>query len=364
MIGTFYRMAETLSFLRAAAVGGALILALLFHPALCSDSHLGPASPFAMALPSASGSPIIFGPAMGSRLVIFLKLSLLSMHRGVGTMVAVPISVALLGAFVWTVMPLVSMRRKLPPHYWTDAALATLVAFMASVIVMLIFPDTMAGGWGHFRRFVIIPFYWVLFLLAFGTFSPLVKGAMTSFATFAALTLLGTTIIRESTIHDQMAPLMDIESIVGSHCTVLPIVLETHPIDSAGQPMQFDYNLYFQAANRLEVANDRVVLFNYLARLAIYPIHFRPSIEPQGNIFHWGQQEQRHTFEDIDVEGFERHSGLHVDYVLVWGKVEKTSALRQKVEMLISQSQTVYLSQDKRVALYHRPADENSRCAQ
>jgi len=147
--------------------------------------------------------------------------------------------------------------------------------------VMLAFPETLGGGWTHFRRFVIYPFFWALLLLAFQSFSTRARGALMGFGIAVSLGLVGSAMYRQSIFRSQMAPLAEVDRQVGSHCTVLPLVL--NDAVSAGFPT---YNPLFQAANRLELRKDRVVLFNFLARLNVYPIRFIAGVEPQSHLFH------------------------------------------------------------------------------
>jgi hypothetical protein len=113
----------------------------------------------------------------------------------------------------------------------------------------------------------------------------------------------------------------------------------------------------FQAASRLELPDDRVVLFNFLARLNVYPIRFIASVEPQTNLFHWAPQRHAVSIETVDVAGFERTSGLHVDYVLVSSAVHgQSQPLRSEIENAVAGAGTIYSSPDGgQLRLYRRP---------
>jgi hypothetical protein len=144
---------------------------------------------------------------------------------------------------------------------------------------------------------------------------------------------------------------------------VLPIVVEKKPWDQTGTPVWIDYQPYFHVASRLELTGDRVVLFNYLARLEVYPVRFRPIFEPQAQVFHWPPRWEKTVISTIDIDGFEASSGVKVDYILRWGFFnEAPEALRQQAEKATSQFKAVYKSPDGSATLFHRRSGGNSFC--
>ena len=112
-------------------------------------------------------------------------------------------------------------------------------------------------------------------MLAFLSYSPAAKMALASIVGVITVTLYATTSSRELAVRQQMVPFAAIDDAVGAHCTLMPIMLESRPITPTGEPIYTSYGPFFQAANRLELAKDRVVLFNFLARLEIYPVKYR-----------------------------------------------------------------------------------------
>jgi hypothetical protein len=261
-------------------------------------------------------------------------------------------------------------RRQIPeqmpdqiPDRRREQAIAVVVAAVVSGVIMMAFPDSMGGGWTHFRRFEIFPFFWGLLILAFQTFPLPVMGLLLAGGTSTALALLSTMVMRQSLIHRELAPMAEVDRRVGSHCTVLPIVLDKKPWDETGKTVWIDYQPFFHAANRLELTGDRVVLFNYLARLDVYPIRFRPNFEPQANLFHWQPLRERTIIDTIDVDGFEKESGTQVDYILQWGFLNNVpEALRLQTQNAVSQFDVVYKSPDGSVTLFHRRTGGNSFC--
>jgi hypothetical protein len=106
-----------------------------------------------------------------------------------------------------------------------------------------------------------------------------------------------------------------------------------------------------------------VVLFNYLARLTPYPIHFRSGVEPQEHVFHWQPIQPETGIERVDLNGFERSSGMAVDYILLWGNLDRaTPEMQKQIEYAIGQFDVAYTSSDRRVTLYRRRNGPSSPC--
>jgi hypothetical protein len=191
-------------------------------------------------------------------------------------------------------------------------------------------------------------------------------GAAAAIALGSAASLAGliSAVDVQRTIEQQMSPLAEVDKRIGAHCTVAPVVLESHPRDATGQPMTLRFEPYFEAASRLELKDDRVVLFNFLARLEVYPVRFRPEVEPQQHLFGWRPYQHDVRTRQINVDAYEAASGLPVDYLLVWGKPSEPNALlRRQIETEASRSRLVYRSDDGWVSLYRRPTAKGGLCS-
>lgn len=406
VIGLYFRMAKAPSYGRAAALAGAFVLTFFCHAsgfvmaylgltimalvaALLSLRRISQATPSftaalvlvlkrqryilaamlapvpvaAFFLSSGGKSPIDFGIPVYYRLDQFVKLHLLAVNYPyTDRFPAFAISTLLLIGF------LVVCFRILRSHpEWTpqrrDQAIGVAAATFLAVFVMAVFPDTMGGGWTHYRRFQVYPFFWILLTLSFETFSSLLTGIYFAVGTAASLVFLNSTVGRQAIIREQLAPLAQVNQLVGNHCSVLPLVLESHLVDKQKIPDWMDYQPYFQSASRLELTGDRVVLFNYLARLTPYPVHFRPEMEPQANLFHWKPQQIDNTVEKVDLHGYEKGSGLKVDYILLWGTPpRRTPAMQREIREALTSYNLIYESTDSWVTLYQRQSGLNSVC--
>jgi hypothetical protein len=276
--------------------------------------------------------------------------------------IAAAISVLLLVVFVVASNRLIRNRANLSPQR-RNQALGAIVGTLGAIVIMMAFPDNMGGGWTHFRRFEIYPYYWILLVLAFDSFSAVFEGVFLAIGSSAALLLLASTAMRESMIRQQMAPLAAADQLIGNHCTVLPIVLEFKPVGIYEEPEWMLYDPFYESASRLELTKDRVVLFNYLARLDAYPVHFRPSMEPQSLIFHWKPQQIPMWIERVDIPQFEKSSGIPVDYILRWGGFQSARpGMPGQVQNAIADFRPIYTSPDGLVMLYKRKDGGNNSC--
>ena len=235
--------------------------------------------------------------------------------------------------------------------------------FVAMLVLALTFPDRLGGGWLHFERMALFPYFGAALCLACCPIPKPVQAVLASFAVMATLALLGDTVTLQWEIAHQMGPLADVNRLIGAHCSVLPIVLSSKPLDKDGRSLVMSYNPYFQVASRLELTDDRVALFNYQARSDVYPVLFQAGHDTQDLIFHWVPMQESTAIRTIDIERFEASSGMPVDYILQWGPLSAAAPeLRQHVLRTEQGAERVYEAPDGRVALFRRATGRRSRC--
>jgi hypothetical protein len=398
-IGCYYWMIKAPSVLRATALSGSLILTFLCHASgfimafagigvmsgafflfsLLRDRSTGLAfrqqfySLAALLVPfpivilylstATKGNAASYRVSVLSRLKQFGSLSELAVNLKRDVFVAEALSAILLVAFAIAVARIFINKRGMP-HLMRDQAVATVAAALVSALVMMVFPDTMGGGWTHFRRFEIFPFFWGLLILAFDTCTIPVVAGLLAIGVSTGIVLLNSMTTAQALIREQMTPLAEVDRLIGNHCTVLPIVTQLRPLDAGGHYVWLMYEPYFESASRLELHGDRVVLFNFLARLDVYPVHFRPNMEPQSNIFHWAPLQEDTSVKIIDVDGFKKVSGIPVDYILLWGDLKGApEGQTHQVVNAISQFNVVYRSPNSLVTLYgRRQRNQSSLC--
>lgn len=398
VIGTYFWMMKAPSYPRAVALGGCLILAFLCHAsgfimafsslaamaatlALLSISRRGRLFPslwaqrftmVALVIPLPLGVLFLtsgdkhitkYGLTLPYRLRQFAELHLLSANYPLTDR----FPIALLGglvffSFFYVVVRILTKRQDLSQSR-RDLAIAAMIATLISTVIVFIFPDIMGGGWTHFRRFEIFPFFWMVLVVAFDDLASANSVVFTTTGAVIGVWLIASLFVRQHMIREQMKPFAAADSLIAAHCTVLPIIFQSFLLDRYGNPDFMDYEPFFQAASRFELHDDRVVLFNYLARLPAYPVHFRPGIEPQANIFHWEPEHIPNNVEEIDIPDFEAGSGMRVDYILLRGDLGKRPpGMRLQVQSATRQFVSIYKSGDNGVELYRRQGDHNPSC--
>lgn len=237
-----------------------------------------------------------------------------------------------------------------------DARAATaLLLFLALLALALAFPDTLGGGWTHYKRMQMFPYFAGLLCMACLRLPSGARHALAALAVAASLVLIAGGTWRQHRIKQQLAPLAQLDKLVGRHCTVLPLVLDDGGAWAGGMAFPLKYRPFFHAASRLELRGDRLALFNYLARLDVYPVRFVPGQDQQALLFHWLPQQQDTALTRIDIGRYERSSGHAVDYVLQWGALASAAQpLRDEVRRALQDYQQVYAASDGTVLLYRR----------
>ncbi len=227
-----------------------------------------------------------------------------------------------LTAVLLACVALVLLRRRwatMPP----EARLRAAVAWSLPPVLLLValaIPDTSGGGWTHARRAELFPYLGLVLALGAAPVPAALRVAATAVAAAVSVALLALAVyVQAALVRPEMDDLMRADALVGEHCTVLPVVFEMGPVHDDGSARRIGYSPFFQGASRLELRGDRVVLFNFLARLAVYPLAFRPGVDPAELLFHWRPEQADPEARVLDIPRFEARTGLRVDYVLVWG---------------------------------------------
>jgi hypothetical protein len=329
--------------------------------------------PGALASGAASGAAFAFGAPLGERLKAFALLSPLNLqHTPLDRYLAPALAAAILASV--GLLALRCVRAQATRH--AEAGVpgnaprshVALALFAALLALALAFPDTMGGGWTHFRRMQMFPYFAGLLCLACLQLPRCARYALGGLAVAVSLALIAGGTWRQHRIKQQLAPMVEVARLVGSHCTVLPLVLDDAGAWAEGMALPPKYRPFFQAATRLELGGDRVALFNYLARLKVYPVQFRPGRDTQALLFHWLPQQQATRVERIDIAGYEQASGQAVDYVLQWGALPAAAGpLRAEVRRATLGYDPVYSAAGGAVLLYRRAAPSGgiprTRCA-
>ena len=336
------------------------------RPAQLIMEHGRQAAVFAALLPllylllahgGGGGAPVRYGVGLERRLMAMLYLNVINMHSIADKFAALMLSAMLWCGVVWAGVRLFKDRHFAPRASW-ERALGALFMVLVLFVLALVFPDTLGGGWTHFERMALFPLLAAPLCLACLPIRARGKLALITLITLASLVTLMTAVVAQSEVKRQLAPLAEVDRILGRHCSVLPLVFQARPVNK-----YVNYSPFFHAASRLELRDDRVVLFNFLARLSVYPVRYQEGRDPQEKLFGWRPQQQDVRVHMADIAGFERNAGVPVDYILQWGEVGAASVdLQAKLPEVMRGSRLVYRSADGRVRLFMREPDGHGRC--
>lgn len=304
----------------------------------------------------AAGNEVAFGAPLDQRLRGFAFLAPLNLHHTPMDRYLVPLlAAAILGSV--GILALLAVRSALAPARFpgNGRARAALLLFAALLALALAFPDTMGGGWTHYRRMQMFPYFAGLLCMACLRLGRRARNALAALAIAVSLALIAGGTWRQQRIKQQLAPMLEVERLVGRHCTVLPLLLDDGGAWASGMALPPKYRPFFHAATRLELHGDRVALFNYLARLQVYPVQFKPGQDTQALLFHWLPQQEETAVARVDIAGYERASGQAVDYILQWGALASAPApLRAEVLRALAGYAPVYTAPGGAVRLYRR----------
>lgn len=316
---------------------------------------LSPLPLVVLSLGGARGAAVVFGAPLEERLKSFVILSPLNLqHTPMDRYLAPALAAAILASVLLLALrcAMALGSRRADTRSW-----AALLLFASLLALALAFPDTMGGGWTHYRRMQMFPYFAGLLCMACLPLPASARRAMAALAVVVSLALMAGGTWRQYRIKQQLAPLAEVEQLVPPHCTVLPLVLDDGGAWATGMSLPPKYRPFFQAASRLELRGDRVALFNYLARLQVYPVHFVPGQDTQALLFHWRPQQEATDLARIDIAGYEQASGQAVDYVLQWGALASAPApLQAEVLRATASYKPVYATPDGKVRLFRRNA--------
>lgn len=258
---------------------------------------------------------VAFGPDLASRLVQLTQLQLLATHGGFTRLAAAALAAGIAALAAWSALARLRAWRGAPASRLDTIRFALLCA--GSLFLVMAFPDTAGGGWTHVRRMMLLPYIAAVLLCAAHPWPARARRAIGAFGCAVLLVLCGAAVRQQLQTRQAVGEIDALLQQVGAHCTVLPII--PHPRQVGARVINTDYEPLFQAVTRVEQHQDRVALFNFLARLDVYPVTYRPGSDPQQLIFHWRQGQTDTAIETADIAAFEQSAGAKVDYLLVQG---------------------------------------------
>jgi hypothetical protein len=205
---------------------------------------------------------------------------------------------------------------------WRGGRLAAVLPFAALppafLLLLMAMPEQAGGGWGHVWRTQCLPY---LGLVLAAAALPALPGAARAFAmalsgggALVAIGMLGW--LQATQVPPVLRAFAEAGALIGPHCAVAPVLGEVR-LDAANSA-RITHQPLLHLANRMEFGGDRAVLYNYVARLAVYPVRFRAEADPMRHLFGWPAGHRDLRVLSLAPEAFAASSGISLDYVLAW----------------------------------------------
>ncbi|GGP20484.1 hypothetical protein [Silvimonas iriomotensis] len=308
------------------------------------------------------GYPTEYGPGLHERVLAMARGKLFRLQSGDNLTLPYALMILMAITLLTTVYKIWQERHHLlqgKATLFTGLGL-TLVLFYGFCLIV---PDISGGGWTHFLRAELFPMLWALPCAALLINQQWLRRGLAVVAVGMLVMQFSQTWAVQGEVRQQLTALSAMDKQIGAHCTVLPVVESSAQYDDKGRPRPVGYQPFLQATNRLELDQDRVVLFNFLARLSVYPIRFRPGYDTQELLYHWEPQRKLIDVHQLDVDRFEQKTGIPVDYVVVWGEQRANDPVSPPdTRHILSNASLVYESADQQVRLYRRNQDMPTMC--
>jgi len=205
-------------------------------------------------------------------------------------------------------------RRNLAPGLeWLLAAVATLALALAS-------PDSFGHGWGMTLRLQVFPFALALIWLGTGPVVPLLARVVPFACALASLALIGMRIPIQARLSQALEEYTSVAPYVAKESVFLPLQLTFgRDLDRTGLfPLNFGPLLH--AGGYIAVARDSVDLANYEASKTLFPMRYRPELNPYLRLARGAGFEGEGALPCVDLEAGQDLLGI--DYIIVWGPLQ------------------------------------------
>ena len=186
------------------------------------------------------------------------------------------------------------------------------------LLFALLVPDKGGGGWTHDWRAAAFPYIGLLLAVAVVAVAlpPALRTAAGWVGAVGSLAIVAATVdVQARHVPPMLAAFDRIAALIPPHCSVAP-VFTNFKLDAANTARLAHHPL-FQLSTRIGLSGDRPVLFNYLARLAVYPVRFRDGADPHALLYGWQPMQSATLVQQIDVPAYEQSGLLTVDFVLL-----------------------------------------------
>jgi hypothetical protein len=195
-------------------------------------------------------------------------------------------------------------------HRW-DGLLLVVAGYS---IVYFTAPDAMSGGGFINHRMNFYPFLALMLWCGAQLYHRMVKRGIQVVATGIALALLGLHIQKYVELNEYLEEYLSGMHLIEPNTTLLPLHFSPHGYAPDGQILSLRVAPFLHASGHIAAQRGVVDLQNYEAMGSVFPVMFRPHLNPLVHIWYGGQFQSP----AIDFLSYPQRTGGRVDYVLVW----------------------------------------------
>jgi hypothetical protein len=228
-------------------------------------------------------------------------------------------------------------------------------------VVYFTAPDAMSGGSGISLRMNLYLFLALMLWCRAQSYHSIVKQGIQIVVAGIALGLLGLHAQKYAELNEYLEEYLSGMHLIEPNTTLLPLHFSPHGNAPDGRLLSSGVAPFIHASGHIAAQRGIVDLQNYEAMGSVFPVMFRPHLNPAVYIW-YGFQLQAPS---IDFLSYPQRTGGRVDYVLVWRTGEDlqddpTAKFYQQLEPSISQQleegyELIYISPQRGfLQLYRR----------
>ena len=202
-------------------------------------------------------------------------------------------------------------------HRRSDRCDGLLAVFLGYVLIYLLAPNAMAGGFFITDRLNLYPFFALVLWFGAQPYLRSVKRSIMVVAMVMALAPLGIHTLKYSELNDYLAEYFSGMHLIQPNTTLLPLVFSSRGHAPDGRVLSLKVRPFLHAAGHIAAQRHVVEFTNYEAGAFNYfPTLFRPNLNPYVRIAVEGKMASEPP--QVDFLTYRTRTGGEVDYVLVW----------------------------------------------
>jgi hypothetical protein len=147
----------------------------------------------------------------------------------------------------------------------------------------------------------------------------------------AALLLLVARLPAYRGLDVQLRDYLSVSEHLAPRSTLLPISFASRGMGPDGRVLSIRVEPLLHAAARLAVERDVVNLGNYEAASTVFPVRFRPEIDPYRHL--GPPRGLMRKPPQVEITGYDERTPGRIDYVLVWGPADDPGAAPARAEL-------------------------------